>query len=258
MNELGSAVYSVAFSHGSGLLASLGQNIKLWKTSTWECLHTLVDSTTLICLNSVKFSHDSKLLASDSSDDVLILWDTSSGKQVRTLSGHQSTVISVAFSHDSNPRVVGLWDTTSGQHLNNFKSHCHASPISSDDSELLASVSGRNHYYVKVWDARDGQCLQKIKAWNSSLYNSRLVSKVTHLNPHSSDRIARVWEPHNLECWQGIVAKMGVKQCFLDNPNPKSLDGTSLELVMVNELLGTQNTCYGYHQITDQLIQVPL
>ncbi|KAJ5903564.1 hypothetical protein N7504_005947 [Penicillium tannophilum] len=233
LRGFGNAICSVAFSHDSELLASLDQSIKLWKTSTWECLHTLGDSTSLICLNTVKFSHDSKLLASGSTDNVIILWDTSSGQQIRTFSGHRSTVTSIAFSHDSkllasvsSDRTVRLWDATSSQHLNNFESHCHASPIFSDDSRLLASASDSDHYYIKIWDARNGRCLQRIKAWNSRLHNSGLLSKVEHLRSHPRDRIARVWDPHNLECWQAIKAKMGVKRCFLDNPDLESLDGT--------------------------------
>jgi WD40 repeat protein len=53
------------------------------------------------CVNSVAFSHDSKLLASASHDHTIKLWDAATGTLQQTLEGHSDWVNSVAFSHDS-------------------------------------------------------------------------------------------------------------------------------------------------------------
>ncbi|WP_459178365.1 WD40 repeat domain-containing protein, partial [Dulcicalothrix desertica] len=45
-------------------------------------------------------SADGKTLASASADKTIKLWNISTGKLISTLSGHTSTVFSVAFSPD--------------------------------------------------------------------------------------------------------------------------------------------------------------
>ncbi|KAJ5554676.1 hypothetical protein N7513_004635 [Penicillium frequentans] len=235
LNEHKKAVYSVAFSHDSKLLvsSSLDQKLKLWKTGTWECLQTFDNSTPFDGMNSVKFSHDSRLLASGSSDDTVILWDTSSGQRIHSFTGHRDSVFCIAFSHDSqrlasasSDRTVRIWDVTSSQHLNDFESHCYASPIFPDDSRLLASVSESDPYSIKIWDALGGRCLQRIKDWGFRIYTLMFSSDLRFLASHSSDDTVRVWDVRNGKCIQAIKAKMGVRQCFSDNPDLRSFDGT--------------------------------
>lgn len=235
LKEHKKAVYSIAFSHNSELFlsSSSDQILKLWKTGTWECLQTFDDSNTPDCMYSVKFSHDSRLFASGSSDDTVTLWDTSSGQHICNFSGHRSTVTSIAFSHDSkllasasSDRTVKIWDATNRQHLNDFESHCYASPVFSDDSSILASVSNSDHYYLKIWDAHNGRCIQRIKAWSSRLSTLIYSSDLKQLAPYLSDSIVRAWDISNGEYMQTIQAHVGVRQCFLDNPDIMSFDGT--------------------------------
>jgi WD40 repeat protein len=77
---------------------------------------------------SVAFSHNSKRLASAAGDCTIKVWDTSSGKCVRTLEGHSGTVYYVAFLHDSkllrslsSDRIIKFWDANSGECLETLK-----------------------------------------------------------------------------------------------------------------------------------------
>ena len=65
---------------------------------------------------SVCFSPDGKQLVSGSLDETVRLWDVETGACVRTLEGHDSTVLSVRFSPNgrrvasgSDDRTVRLW-----------------------------------------------------------------------------------------------------------------------------------------------------
>jgi WD40 repeat protein len=65
-----------------------------------------------------------KILCSGSDDNSVRLWDVHTGREIRTLEGHQDSVMSVAFSPDgktvasgSSDSTLRLWDIASGQNL---------------------------------------------------------------------------------------------------------------------------------------------
>jgi WD40 repeat protein len=60
----------------------------------------------------VSFSPDGKTLASGSYDNTIKLWNVETGKEIRTLSGHNDSVISVSFSPDGKTLASGSDDKT--------------------------------------------------------------------------------------------------------------------------------------------------
>ncbi|MDW8366915.1 MAG: hypothetical protein RMK49_13810 [Abditibacteriales bacterium] len=63
-------------------------------------------------MTSVAFSPDGRHLASGSWDKTVLLWEVSSGRAVRRMEGHTSSVESVAFSPDGRHLASGSWDGT--------------------------------------------------------------------------------------------------------------------------------------------------
>jgi WD40 repeat protein len=59
---------------------------------------------------SVAFSPGGRTLASGSEDKTIILWDVSTGQQIRTLEGHAGWVSSVVFSPDGRTLASGSSD----------------------------------------------------------------------------------------------------------------------------------------------------
>jgi WD40 repeat protein len=148
---------------------------------------------------SVAFSPDGKILSSASWDGTIKLWDTKSGRELRTLAGHGWGVYNAVFSPDgkqlasaSRDGTVKLWDVATGTNTRTFVAdslavkHVAWSP----DGKLLAS-SG-NDSVVKLWDAASGQQLRVLKhAWRGG--RAGLVSSVL-FSPDGKTLAARNWD----------------------------------------------------------------
>ena len=79
---------------------------------------------------SVAFDPQGGTLASGSDDNTVKLWEARSGKLLRTLEGHQSSVCSVAFdpqggtlASGSDDNTVKLWEARSGKLLRTLEGH---------------------------------------------------------------------------------------------------------------------------------------
>ena len=117
---------------------------------------------------SVLFSPDGSTLVSWSlSKDVPIrLWDVTTGKRQRTLTGHAALIKRVAFSPDGNTlaswsshdeTTIRLWDVATGKHKRTLTGHIQLveSVTFSPDGKTL--VSGGLDGTVHLWDAVTGK-----------------------------------------------------------------------------------------------------
>jgi WD40 repeat protein len=85
-----------------------------------------------IWVRSVAFSPDGAQVLSGSEDKPLKLWETATGRLIRTFEGHSAWVDSVAFAPDgarvlsgSTDKTLKLWETASGRLIIQHRSHQH-------------------------------------------------------------------------------------------------------------------------------------
>ena len=63
-------------------------------------------------MTSLAVSPDGKYLASGASDGLVVLWDLSAGRALKSLRGHEDTVTSVSFSAEGTLLASGSLDNT--------------------------------------------------------------------------------------------------------------------------------------------------
>jgi WD40 repeat protein len=112
---------------------------------------------------SVAFSPNGKQIVSSSIDNTIKLWDTETGKEIRTFSGHSSGVRSVMFSPDGKTIVSGsadktikIWDVETGKDIKTFLGHSSGvnSVVFSPNGRKV--LSGSSDYSLKLWDVETG------------------------------------------------------------------------------------------------------
>jgi len=154
-------------------------------------------------INSATFSPDGQWLASASQDGTLMLWETASGRVLRTLRGDPpASAFDVAFSPDGkrlasghdNDHSVRIWDATSGRLLRTLKGHTGVvwAVAFSPDGRRLASAGEDG--LINVWDATSGDEVWTRKVRGSAAFAVTFSPDGRRLASAHGDGTVRIWE----------------------------------------------------------------
>lgn len=176
-----------AFSPDNSLLASLSiyGRITVWSLPAGQAVCELIVGCDRS--NAIAISPDNSHLAFHSRKEVKV-WNLATGAMARTLKGHTSQVLSLAFSPDakmlasgSTDRSVRLWDRETGQCLRILESH--PNPVwavsFSFDGSVLASCS--------PWLSKDGASTIRILDLNTG----EILRELGHHTPYPSMAFTR-------------------------------------------------------------------
>lgn len=164
LKELDSESYrllNVEFSpDGAKLLGCGGLGGTLWNVETGKVLKTFRHPADTL---DARFSPDGRQIATGGWDRTVHLWDSGTGDEIRTLTGHGVTVISLAFSPDGKWLVSGdtrgtllVWNMATGSGKAVHRLSNEGVPFSLEfapDSRIFATTAGNE---VVLWDVESG------------------------------------------------------------------------------------------------------
>jgi WD40 repeat protein/serine/threonine protein kinase len=158
-------VVSLAFTPDSRRLAAISGShfqaeVRIWDLAAGpKAVPLYAPGAGYLNLNALAISPDGRYLAAGDSPSLIKLWELSSGRLVRTLTGHLSYVRGLAFSPDglflasaSEDSTIRVWSTETGNETLIYRGHIgqvHGLAFNPDGTRL---VSGGIDGTVRIWD----------------------------------------------------------------------------------------------------------
>ncbi|MEH2198225.1 WD40 repeat domain-containing protein, partial [Nostoc sp.] len=129
------------------------------------------------------------------------LWDVSTGKAIKTLTGHSSSVNSVVFSPDgktlasgSYDKTIKLWDVSTGKAIKTLTGHSGLvySVVFNPDGKTLAS--GSDDKTIKLWDVSTGKAIKTLTGHSSWVFSVVFSPDGKTLASGSDDKTVILWD----------------------------------------------------------------
>jgi WD40 repeat protein len=185
--------------------ASWDQSVKRWNVATGEQLTTIAKDIKEV--QAVAFSRDGHWLATENSSNTAILWEATTGREVRRFVGKPSGILgsswvySIAFSPDGrwlasglDDRIVRVWDVQTGGTVRDFTGSRR--PVIyiafSPDGHWIAS--GVDEKTVAVWDVTSGKEIQRLGGHKKVINAVAFSPNGRWLASAGADRTVVLWD----------------------------------------------------------------
>jgi WD40 repeat protein len=150
----------------------------------------------------VTYSPDgSKIVIADSKGRISI-WDATTGKEIRRLSGNSNIVFSpngrFLASFGTIDPTIKIWDTQSFVLLRSInQSSVEAMTFSPDGTRIAGAIESGNIFVVKIWNAANGNEIRTLTGHTSLIWSVRYSPDGKQIVTASTDRSIRIWDAEN-------------------------------------------------------------
>lgn len=146
---------------------------------------------------SVAWSHDGRYAVTLSGDNNIIIWEASTGREIRTLSRHEYAK-SAVFSQDGRHVLSGgagdfkLWETATGQEIKSFPGDADHFTLSPDGRFVLSASDKTNG--VRLWEISTGNRIRNLQGHLAPVISVKFSPDGRYALSGSADSTARLWD----------------------------------------------------------------
>jgi WD40 repeat protein len=198
-------VLCLAFNRDGTLLATGGGEpsrsgeLKTWKipTLTLDREFKEAHSDTVF---GVDFSRDGHYLASCAADKFVKVFDTTSGKQVRSFEGHTHQVLGVSWKADGSllasagaDNQIKIWNFETGEQQRSIATHSKQVTAIQFLGASSKIVSASGDKTVRLHQAIDGDNFRTLEGATDYLYSAAAAADESVIAAGGEDGVLRVW-----------------------------------------------------------------
>lgn len=185
---------------GKGIVAAstYDHQLKIVDATTGRVLHSMHESENLL---AESVSPDGRQIVSSSSGKALKLWDISTGRLVRTMTGHSDFVDAVAFSPDGTriasagaDKTLRIWDSASGRMLQTLRGHESEVHSVAYDPTGRFLVSASEDSTIRIWDSGSGELLKTLRGHLGRVNAAQFIRGGKLIASTGDDGMVMIWD----------------------------------------------------------------
>ena len=182
---------------------SVDQTLKLWDLNTLNCYSTLSSHTKSVLCSTYIYNGNESYIFSGGDDSTLIMWIKDRDKKfipIRTLDGHNNSIVSLVYINEfnylcsgSDDKTIRIWDSTK-----NFLCVKIFDDIYSEidnlkyaRNRLIACCENGTIFFINVTSLKKVRSVQFTK---DAIYDINLMDNEKYLLVAGTDCKGRVWE----------------------------------------------------------------
>lgn len=152
-------------------------------------------------------SSDGKIYVTGGNDKTLHVWDTSTGQEIRKITGHNGAIATISFCEDNKWMIVtdgllecSIWNVESGReavHVSNDCCGIRSAIISNDGRHLVFGAVSSNCNRAFVWDTQTGKKSKQSNSYPFSISPVHISADDKLLVFTDNDHSAVVWDWEN-------------------------------------------------------------